>query len=252
MAYLLTPSAGKRLIAKAVTKSLLESNTIKSGVIVLIAGTTNGYIAEELLNSLNQGNGFSRNNFFRGISTPPSIKTSEQGRMPDNFKFNGDVIIDNGIWQKGLTIFDYVDKLKMGDIIVKGANCVDCKRKNVGILIGHPKGGTIMAVLQAVIGRRVSVMFPVGLEKRVTDDINLIAATLNSPDSIGLRLMPVQGDIVTELEAIELLCGTKATLVAAGGVYGAEGAVWINISGSGGAIAETEKLIDSIASEPLF
>ena len=43
------------------------------------------------------------------------------------------------------------------------------------VYIGHPKAGTISAVLQAVLGRRVEFYIPVGLEKRIYGDINSIA-----------------------------------------------------------------------------
>ncbi len=57
-----------------------------------------------------------------------------------------------------------VKKQKEGDVILKGANSVDLKEKKAAILIGHPKGGTIAISMQAVIGRRVHLIVPVGLE----------------------------------------------------------------------------------------
>ena len=252
MQYLLTPAAGKRLIAKSVAKYLFECPAAKAGTIVLIAGTTNGYVAEELLHMLDQSEGFSRKRFFRGITTLPCIQTTESGRLPDESQFPGDVIIKNGKWQKGSTIFDVVDQLQSGDIIVKGANCIDLIHKKAGILIGHPKGGTIVAALQATIGKRVTLILPIGLEKRVSDEIDSIAKVLNAPDSTGPRLMPVQGEIITELEAIEHLCGVAAKLIAAGGVCGAEGAVWINISGEKNSIESAKTLLNSVASEAPF
>lgn len=252
MHYVLTPSAGKRLIGKAVAEELSKASAIQSGTIVIIAGTTNGYVAEELLRKLNQHDGFARNRFFRGITTPPRIATSELGRLRDESEFPGDVVIENGVWRKGKTIFDALDSLKEGDIVVKGANCVDPVHKKAGILIRHPKGGTILAALQAIIGRRVRLVLPVGLEKRVSDDIDSIARLCNSPGGSGPRLLPVLGDIVTELEAIEYLFGVCARLIAAGGVAGAEGSVWIHIKEPTTGAEEIKQALDAIAGEEAF
>jgi hypothetical protein len=250
--YVLTPSSGKRLIAKAVADKLSQTAAIKTGVIVIVAGTTNGYVAEELLKSLNQSDSFVRKRFFRGITTPPGIKTTDSGRLPDESAFPGDVVIQEGIWLKGKTIFDVLEELNEGDIIVKGANCVDIVNKKAGILIGHPKGGTIVAALQAIVGRRVKLILPVGLEKRVSDSIDSIAAILNSPGCTGPRLLPINGDIITEIEALEHLSETHVRLIAAGGVCGAEGAVWITIQGNKENVGTAKAVLDSVANEEAF
>ena len=249
---LLTPSAGKRLIAKSILMQKDIKSAIDSKTIVIIAGSTNGYIAEELLKVIGQVDGFNRKRFFRGVTLPPAIKTTESGRLPDESSFPGDVVIVNGIWEKGKTLFDVVDNLQAGDIIIKGANCIDGNRKRAGILIGHPKGGTITAALQAVVGKRAKLLLPVGLEKRITEDLDTIANLLNSPDSTGPRMLTVSGKILTEIEAIELLFGLKAKLVAAGGVGGAEGAVWLAIQGNSDKMEEVKAILKEISGEEQF
>lgn len=95
--FVLTPAAGKRLIAKALVTHPAIQAAIKSGTVVIIAGTTNGYVAEEILQSIGQADGFSRRHFFRGIILPPSRPTTESGRLPDESEFPGDVTIVNGV-----------------------------------------------------------------------------------------------------------------------------------------------------------
>mgnify|MGYP001005230685 CR=1 FL=1 len=58
-----------------------------------------------------------------------------------------------------------------------------------------------------------------------------LAARINAPGAPGPRLLPVPGEVITELDAIALLTGAKAQLAAAGGVGGAEGSVWLLIDG---------------------
>lgn len=250
--FLITPAAGKRLIARAIASQPPILEALKSGTVVIIAGTTNGYIAEEVLSNIGQADDFSKKRFFRGIVLPPAQPRTDDGRLPDETEFPGDVVIVNGVWKKGLTIFDVVSDLKKGDVIVKGANAVDVLKKKAAIYIGHPEGGTIGASLQAVIGRRVRLIIPVGLEKRVHTDLDDLALKLNSPGGYGPRLLPVVGEVFTEIDAITSLTGATAELVAAGGVAGAEGSIWIAVSGESQEVEDAQKLIKSILNEPLF
>ena len=248
----LTPAAGKRLIAKSLLRHSAIQTALKSGTIVIIAGTTNGYVAEELLAVCGNTKDFSRQRFFRGITLPLYLKTTDAGRLPDKIPFPGDVVIRNGTWLPGKTIFDVIDELEEGDIVLKGANAVDLLRKQAGVLIGHPKGGTIVATLQAVVGRRIRLILPVGLEKRVSTDLHSIAGCLNIPGAHGARMLPVPGEVVTEIEAIAMLTGASAELVAAGGVCGAEGAVWLAISGTAEQQESAKAILVDIGNEPPF
>ena len=248
----LTPAAGKRLIGKAMAKHPAVLTALKDGTVVVIAGTTNGYVAEELLAAIGQSADFQRGQFFRGIVLPPALPKKKDGRLPDESGFPGDVVIKAGVWQKGKTIFDVVADLKEGDVILKGANAVDLETRRAAILIGHPQAGTIGVSLPAYYGRRVRLIIPVGLEKRVFGNLDDLAAKINEPGAHGPRLLPVPGEVITELEAIALLTGAKAQLVAAGGVAGAEGSVWLAISGEPSQEKDAAALLQSLASEPAF
>ncbi|MGF7117666.1 hypothetical protein [Methanobacterium oryzae] len=250
--FLITPAAGKRLIAKALVKHGTINKALESGTVVIIAGTTNGYIAEEILSKIDQIDDFSRKKFFRGIVLPPGGPVTSSGRISDESCFPGDVVIKDGVWQKGLTIFDVVNDLKEGDTILKGVNAINYSNGQAAIYIGDPLGGTIGASLQAVVGRRIRLILPVGLEKRVFADLNHLALKLNIPGVSGPRLLPVTGEIFTEIEAIKELTGSEAELVAGGGVSGAEGSIWLAVSGSEEQINSAEKLIKSISSEKPF
>jgi hypothetical protein len=250
--YIITPAAGKRLIGKALASHPTVSSVLKTGTVVVVAGTTNGYVAEEILASIGQAEGFVRGRFFRGITLAPSCPTTGASRLPDKRGFPGDVVIVKGHWQKGKTIYDVMDDLKGGDLILKGANALDRSRKRAAILVGHPKAGTIGVALQAVIGRRVRLMVPIGLEKRVECDLDALAEKLNDPSAQGPRLLPVPGEVFTEIDAIAVLTGAKAELVASGGVCGAEGSVWLAVSGTEAEMNAAEALIWTIISEPPF
>ena len=52
--YVLTVSAGKRLIARAVSEYEPVKASLANNAIVIIAGTTNSYVAEEILKQTGQ------------------------------------------------------------------------------------------------------------------------------------------------------------------------------------------------------
>ena len=56
--------------------------------------------------------------------------------------------------------------------------------------------------------------------------------------------MPVSGHIVTEIEALKTLADVDALQVAAGGVVGAEGGVWLLIEGEEAQIEKALEIIE--------
>ncbi len=87
--FVLTPAAGKRLIAKALVVHPSVQKALKNGKMVIIAGTTNGYVAEEILANVGNLTSFTRRRFFRGITLPLTQATTAMGRLPDERAFPG-------------------------------------------------------------------------------------------------------------------------------------------------------------------
>jgi hypothetical protein len=240
--FILTPAMGKRLIAKAICKHPAIEHALAEGTICVVAGTTNGYVAEELLNRIGQAEGFRREGFRRGVVVPPGVQ-------PPPSQLDGDVIIQQSRRVNGKTVFQVIDELAVGDVVLKGANALDLRRGHAGVYVGHPQGGTIGAILPAVCGRRVRLIIPVGLEKRVAGNINDLAAELNDPETEGPRMVPMPGEVFTELDALAMLTGAAARMLAGGGIHGAEGAVWIGVHGSEQQLTEATELLESLADE---
>lgn len=240
--FCVTTAMGKRLIGKGITKLPAVQKVLQKGTLVIIAGTTNGYVAEEILAMVSQSEGFSRVGFRRGLMAAP-------GRQPADAEFPGDVVLVDGKWQKGKTIFDVADDLQTGDVVLKGANAFD-PYGQAAVLVGSPQAGTIHATMAAVYGRRVQLILPVGLEKRLSEDVVSLAREILAPDASGLRLYLAPGEVFTELDALELLTGAEARLMAAGGIYGAEGSAYIYVSGSEDQEKTALELVDSVRFEP--
>lgn len=243
----ITVPAGKRLIAKAVVSLEQIKEALKNNTIVVIAGSTNGYVGEELLLLIDQIGDFSRDTFHRGVTVGPGRKINANGTY-----FNTDIVIEKGKWAKGKTMFDLGQELGKGDIIIKGANAIDSERKVAGVQIRTPNLGPSGPMMQAAIGKRTEVIIPVGLEKRIFGSITEAASKVNDPRTDGMRMLPLTGTIITELEAIEILTGASAELVAGGGIYGAEGGCWLAITGTDDQLNNVTNLINSIINEPAF
>ncbi|MFW6153887.1 MAG: hypothetical protein ACOC95_01595 [Planctomycetota bacterium] len=244
--YIITPAMGKRLIGRALAHHPAIRAVLTHGTLAIIAGTTNGYVAEEILDELGGGEAFSRKGFRRGTVLPPAAPPGSAAS-----EFPGDVILVDGQWRQGLTIFDVVDELRTGDIVLKGANAFHVRTRQAALYIGHPQAGTVGAVIGPVAGRRVRMIVPVGLEKRVDEPILDIVARVNAPGAHGPGMLALPGEAFCELDAITLLTGADACLLGGGGIHGAEGAVWVGIDGNDSQMDEVAALLERVNTEPM-
>ncbi len=240
--FVITPAAGKRLIARALAGHPDVAAALDGRTLVIVAGTTNAYVAEEVLSSLGEAEGFSKKGFRRGAVCPPG------GKLPEG-ELEGDVIISDGKPLKGKQIFDVADELGPDDLILKGANALD-PRGRAAVLVGHPQAGTAGAIIAAVVGRGTKLIVPVGLEKRISEDVDMLAAEIGPGRREGPGLLPLPGLAFTEADALQLLTGARFRLLAAGGVCGAEGALWAGIEGNDVQVAAAEQLLKELGKEP--
>lgn len=238
-----TPAMGKRLIGKGMVAHPAIQRVLTKGTLVIIGGSTNGYVAEEILISQGQDEGFNRVGFRRGLTVPPG-KTAPEKEYP------GDIVLRDGKLVQGRSIFDIADELRPGDVVLKGGNAFDARRQPA-VQIGSNVGGTSLMAVRTVIGRRVQLIVPIGMEKRVFGDVYELALLTNAPDGKGPGYFPLPGTIFTEIDAIRLLTGAEATMISAGGVYGAEGAIWLVINGTEEHVKNAAALVKSVADEPL-
>jgi len=237
----LTVAESKRLIAKGVANLPYVRERMEEGIIVVTTGSTNGCIYEELT-----GRRIDRRAYLTGRTTPA------KGKCDWRVEAIPDLVLVNGKPEPSLDRFSALEHMKAGDIYIKGANALNYAVGVAGVSIGHPTGGTIGGALGTIIGKKLRLLIPVGLEKEVPFDIAEASALLAEPDEqLGTihSLWPLSGIIFTELEALEELCGVQAYPVAAGGIAGAEGGLRMLLMGSKGAVQKAVELIESIQGE---
>jgi len=242
----LTVSQSKRLIAKGVAAHPAVRRARERGWIIISTGTTDGYVVEEIL-----GKPFDRYAYVTGHVVPPGFDSKTKlasKNLPDVILHNGEVV-------EGMNRFEAARRLGPGDVFIKGANALNYEKKIAGVCIGDPNAGTVGGTLGPIIGRRVTLVIPVGLEKLVAHDILETARLLGQGEDTANHvhpLFPITGEIITEIEAFQLLCGVQVRHVGSGGIFGAEGAVRLLLQGTPEQVEVALQLTEELHKEPPF
>lgn len=239
----ITPDIGKRLIAKAIASLPEVRKAALNHTVVIITGTTNGYLASELLSFI--GVSFDKTGFYRGITVPAGTKVPSPEKTYD-------VVIKKGKYIEGMTIFDAAPDLSAGDIVFKGANAVNLQTGDAGVLVGNPAVGTSLPVIQSVFGKRVKLKIPVGVEKRIEMPISDLARFSLDNNCSGPTLCPLFGDVITEIDAFDILFDLDAEIMAAGGVLGGEGGCYFLCTGERKGLSELRDYLKQASEFPTF
>ncbi len=243
--FVLTVAEGKRLIAKGVAALPAVQQAMQSGIVLVCKGSTNAYVAEELL-----GQPIVKGSYVLGRAVP--AKSDTAGSFSGNI---GEVIFVNGE-KTDLPMRDAIAQIQRGDVVIKGANALNYEAGVAGLLVGHPEGGTLGAFIGSYYGKGLHFVIPVGLEKEIAEDIQSLAELISNEPEISREgmpaLWPLQGEIITELEALSLLTGVEAHQIGAGGLCGAEGGSWFGVWGSVEMIEAVKRLVDQVQGEPAF
>jgi hypothetical protein len=218
----LNSTTAKRLIAQGVAAHPLVNAALKAGTIVVTLGTTNGYVASELLGeSVDQGA------FAAGLIDDRWNLNARLGEANDLVLKNGERI---AFEEKTL-----LASLTAGDLVIKGGNALD-PFGTVGVLLGAPSGGTIGRYVPTALARGVDILIPISVAKSVHAAIADLALEMGSrrvelAKGLPCGMAPLHGEVVTEIEALELLFGVRAVHVCSGGVGPGDGSVSLLIDG---------------------
>ncbi|MEX2684468.1 MAG: hypothetical protein Q6373_023055 [Candidatus Sigynarchaeota archaeon] len=242
----LTPSEGKRLIAKGVLEYLKDR--IEGGNTILVTrGSTNAYVLEELLKYIGAPADFNKADFITG-----EILAEGNNRLWANKKRKPEVVF------KGKTTRDIKDdadrlvtvqRMKAGDVVVKGANAIDHKG-TVGVLVGDTKaGGTIGSLIGPIKAKGVELVVPIGLEKMVWGEIDGTSQMAGADFSywsqgMGVGIFPVSATVITEIDAIEMLFDVEAFHLASGGLAAAQGSIVLLIEGEEEELEKCKAFLD--------
>ena len=241
----LSVSESKRLIAKGVVNLNCVKQKLKKGMIAIAKGTTNSYIIEEIL-----GKKIDKLSYVLGVVFPEKknlAKKLNRNVIKEVILKNGKVI--------DLSIVNSVKEMSKGDIFMKGGNVLNYEKQIAGVLTNSLGGGTICHTLPIIKDKKINLVIPIGLEKTVGGDIYEISKALSENvmwKDLPLRLIPLKGTIITEIEALRILTGVKALQVSAGGVGGAEGSVRLLLDGNKKQMRMVDEIMEDIFGEPPF
>ncbi|HOJ51401.1 MAG TPA: hypothetical protein PLT64_01405 [Syntrophales bacterium] len=218
----LTPAESKRLIAKGIVKRPDIDEARRQGYLLVGRGSTNAYILEELLGTKIEKERYCAGQVIKGFLC---VLGAEE-RMKPVIIHRGEVL--------NVEPVEVIDKLKPGDILLKGANAIDAEG-NVGVFMAGPTGGTMGQFYLAMKARGLKIVYPVGLEKTVFS-VPLASSlggiqTLTGIGALAGMVCVPNADVYTEIEAFSDLFDVEAVPIAAGGWGGAEGSVTFALEG---------------------
>jgi len=242
----LTPTESKQLIGKAVVQMEEVKNAAKKGTILMHPCSTTFFVFQELTGhrpptevwscgiTVPKGECTELGVILEGLMTMPEEKSAL--RDPRNYLFHWILRQGKFSWKERLG--DLIEEMTPDSVYIKGANAIDMEGK-AGVLIGNPSeefGGSIAVAMAGARQKGYKMIFAVGLEKLIPGQIKEISKVARRREysyAMGLPcgLLPVEGIVVTEVEAIRILTGATAVPIAAGGIGGAEGAVVLAIKG---------------------
>ena len=241
-AFTLTPAESKRLIAKAVVRMPEVQAALQNAYVILAGGTTNAFIAQELL-----GRPIEPARYTAGIVTHGLLcVTDPADRLPFPI-----VLYKGQVVEK--TLREALDDFHRETVVIKGANAVD-PEGHVGIITSGFDGGTVAAFIGTVTSQGLNLIVPVGLEKLVASVREAVrytgAKTLDYTIGADFGMYCLtNAKAVTEIQAFRILCDVEAKHVASGGVGGCQGAVVLIIMGEEPKVKAAIALVESIKGE---
>lgn len=242
----LTTVESKKLIAKGVSQISSLKEALEKGLVVIHPSSTTYFLLEELTGIKPEGVWVCGAIFPKGMcisyerQQTAYLKPIELQKKSDPGEFLHTWVLERGVFKTGIPLKIILGKMTKNDVYIKGANAID-RDGRVGVLYASKGGGTIAKVISESKKKGFHIILPVGVEKLIPGslfDAVKAASRKRTEFAMGIPvgLIPVSGQVVTEVEAIGLISDAKAVVVACGGLAGAEGATTL-------VIIDTEKKV---------
>lgn len=237
----LTVEESKRLIAEGVKNHPYVNKVLKKGSILFKGGSTVCKVSEIITKQKLE---------LCGIITCRGtvINMGMDYSMPhislyENYKLKN---IDSIFMETALKMTDK-------DLVICGANAID-NHGNAAMMVGNLSGGDTSYALNTWYGEGVPILIPVGYEKLVPNNINeIIKKTGRKKKSYSLGmsvgLVPLIGEIITEVEAISYISGLESYVIGSGGLGTAKGSLTLDVVGEKSLVKDFVEYIMSLKSD---
>jgi len=246
----LSSEESKRLVAQAVAASAPIQRALEKGIIGFAMCTSAGYVIQELLgkdvvNPATYSSGF----IYSGGSC--SVPAKRQAKL---------LVLERG-QQHWLnfpeeTITRFIDLMGRHDVIVKSGNLMDPSGA-VGVLLASPDGGEAGHYMPHIMAKGIQLMVPMSLNKTVPTALSEILPYMGISKfrrervhGMSCGMLPLPGQVITEIEALQLLYNVKAVPAAMDGPGSGAGSVTLALAGTEHAIETAWQAVNRIKGEP--
>lgn len=242
--FSLNPWESKRFIGRAVARMPEVQYALAHSQIVIAHGSTNVYVAEEVL-----GHCPERDRYVSGQVINGTLCQTEPAEKPPILRLvKGKPVPPVPTMEETMAGWDDTC------LFIKGANAVD-PEFNAAIFNAHESAGTIGFAYGKICGMGIPLIVPVGLEKLIPSVkaacSQLGHARVDYFYGTKIGMLPLfNATVVTEIQAFEILYGLTAVHVGGGGVSGSEGTVVLAVSGEAEAVERAITEISAIKGEP--
>ena len=233
-----------RLLARAVAACAPVRKAWRDGMIIIGRGVTTAYVTEELLGikvepKVAQTVGVVCNGITTVNTSPPPATSHvlRKGQPVEGADSNVEIL-----------------NFRPGDVFIKGANTLDVSG-TPGVYVASMKGGTVGMSWPVLTSRGCDMIMPVSLGKLVASVPEAARHTgiFHFKYSTGLPVTLVPwptAKVITEIQALAILCGVQAYHIGSGGMGSSQGSVHLSIEGEESRVEQAFELIKSIKGEP--
>lgn len=262
--FVFTPTESKHLLAKAAAALPQVQNALKNSIVAMHPSTSTYYLMKELTGEYPDVTKV----WITGMIVPKAqcveahtqLKKSEKNTglnkaLADAGTYPHTYVVVKGERTYGWVLNDLTEKMGPGDVYIKGVNAYD-NDGNVAVQIGSvDEYGTIGRMVAASKRHGFELITPVGLEKLVTGSLFTAAKLVNGGADYAMgvksRLYPFKANVITEIDALEILSGVKGVQISAGGINGAEGSVSIAVEGTEEQVKAAIEIAESVKGSQL-
>lgn len=233
----LTVDEGKRLIAEAIYALEWYQKALEQGKILLKGGTTVSALSEKTV----------------GVPLRISGRISAQGAKAalNKPEHPHNILIENGRYENVDDRFlETVLSLDREDVVVIGANAIDV-HGNAVMMAGSPGGGPPGRGCSAMACEGMQVIIACGLEKLIPGNLlDIVKKTgrkmTDAAQGMSVGLIPLFGELITEIEALRLLADVVPTVIGKGGLDGGASALTLVLDGKEEEIGNALAVIETI------
>lgn len=237
----LSVQAGKWMIAEALARMDCVQDAFARGELAVKAGTTTSCLSWLLTGQ--------HLRLCGRVTSRGAVANLQDSDAPHTVVLGRD----------GQRSLDYAEReglLALGPyaVLVTGANLID-SQGNAALLAGSPGAGSYGAALSAASSEGMRVLIAAGTEKLTPEDVRTAIRQsrrkgVDAAFGMACGLVPLVGEVITEVDAVRMLAPVEAVLMAKGGICGAEGGSIIQVWGEDEAVDTIWQLADRCGSYP--